>query len=438
MKLLSNNKVCHFWDKISNIGIQENTSPSEVKSITMLNRLSFPVLILQLLVHIANIINQNTIQIIAGFIILSITSCIFIFNHYQKHFYAKLCLTFFYPIVIFALEICYGAAFRVQFAYMIIIISIVIFHKQNSVLMQNLLISWCVFFYFIGDFYINNYPPLFKLVFSPLDMHVIFICTVIGIIVIISTYISENDKHEKSVEASMSLIVLKNKELDLANKELERFAYIASHDLKTPLRTIVSYLDLIKKKINQGNLEDIDNYIDFARNGGKKMNMLINEVLEYSRLNISKEIDLELVDLNTIVGENVAQLNFVLKEKNALIVSATLPLIKTNRLMISLLFQNLLENGIKYNAEQKPKIEVSFTENRENLTLFFKDNGIGIEEKYKEKVFEMFTRLQSDNEGSGMGLAICKKIIERLGGKIWFEANINQGTNFIIQLPYLT
>ncbi len=438
MKNLSITKIYQFWDKISNIGIQDDTPLAEVRSIIMLNRLSLPVFILQFLVHIMNIINQNTVQIIAGFIILSITSCIFVFNHYQKYFYAKLCLTFFYPIVIFAIEICYGAAFRVQFAYMIIIMSIIILHKENAILVKNLLLSWCIFFYFLGDFCTSNYPPVFNLVFSNLDVHVIFICSVLGTVIIISMYINENDKSAKSLENSMSLLVLKNTELDLANKELERFAYIASHDLKTPLRTIVSYLDLIEKKIKQGNFEDIHTYIDFARNGGKKMNMLINEVLEYSRLNISQETSMELLDLNTIVSENIAQLNFILKEKNGVVVSSTLPHIKTNRLLISLLFQNILENGIKYNTQNKPKIEVSYEKNNEDIFLFFRDNGIGIEEKYKEKVFEMFTRLQNDNEGSGMGLAICKKIMERLGGKISFEPNLNQGTNFIIQLPYLS
>jgi signal transduction histidine kinase len=438
LKPLNTITIQKFWDKISNIGIYPSTSPTEAKSITILNRLSFPVLILQLLVHIINIINQNMIQIIAGFIILSVTSCIFIFNYYKKHFYAKLCLTFFYPIVIFTLEICYGVAFRVQFAYMIIILSIVIFHKENSILVKNLLISWCVFFYFLGEYYTSNLSPVFNLVFSNFDMHVIFICSVIGIIVIISTYISENDRYEKSLESSMSLITLKNKELDLANKELERFAYIASHDLKTPLRTIVSYLDLIEKKIKQGNLEDIETYINFARGGGKKMNTLINEVLEYSRLNISQKIDIEQVDLNTIIDENITHLDFMLKEKNGVITSSALPTIKTNRLLVSLLFQNLLENGIKYNKQNEPKIEVSCVKNNENILLYFKDNGIGIEEEYKEKIFEMFTRLQSDREGSGMGLAICKKIMERLGGKIWFEANLDQGTSFIVQLPHLS
>jgi signal transduction histidine kinase len=168
------------------------------------------------------------------------------------------------------------------------------------------------------------------------------------------------------------------------------------------------------------------------------MSMLIDEVLEYSRLNISKEITTEQVDLNTIVTENIAHLDYILKEKNGVIVNTTLPVIKTNHLLISLLFQNILENGIKYNKQNEPKIEVSCVESKNGILLNFKDNGIGIEEQYKDKVFEMFTRLQNDGDGSGMGLAICKKIMERLDGKIWFEANGNQGTNFIVQLPFLS
>ena len=425
-----------LWDKISNIGVQDDTPYAKAKSIKMLNRLVFPVLTLQGLVHIMNIINCNSIQIIAGFLIIGASSTIFIFNYLDKHFYAKLCLNFIYPIIIFTLAICYGAAFRVQFAYMIIILTSIIFHRENKFSLRIFLISWSISLYFMGEYYCSIYPPIFILEFSAIDIHIIFICSVIATIIIISMYVSENESYEQSLKNSMYLITVKNKELNLANKELERFAYIASHDLKTPLRTIVSYLDLIEKKIKTGDLKDIQMYIDFAKSGGKKMNTLVSEVLEYSRLNISDEIETEYIDLNSIISENITQMDFVLKQKNATIKSVSLPQIKSNRLLIGLLCQNILENGVKYNKQERPVVEITYKTNENNLTLSFQDNGIGIEENYKEKVFEMFTRLQSDGEGSGMGLAICKKILERLGGKIWFESEIGKGTNFVVELPY--
>ena len=436
MKIFIINKIYQLWDKISNIGVQDDTPYSKAKSIKMLNRLVFPVLVLQGIVHLMNIINGNSVQIIAGFLIIAASCAIPIFNYFDKHFYAKLCLNFFYPIIIFSLAICYGAAFRVQFAYMLIILTTVIFHRENTLTLRVFLISWSVFFYFMGEYYCGLYPPIFTLVFSAIDIHVIFLCSVIAIVIIISMYIQENERYEQSLKNSMYLITVKNKELNLANKELERFAYIASHDLKTPLRTIVSYLDLIERKIKMGDLKDIQMYIDFAKGGGKKMNTLVSEVLEYSRLNISDEIETEDIDLNSIISENINQMDFILKQKNAVITSVSLPQIKSNRLLIGLLCQNILENGVKYNKQEKPIVEITYKRNKDNLTLSFQDNGIGIEENYKEKVFEMFTRLQSDGEGSGMGLAICKKILERLGGKIWFESEVGKGTNFVVELPY--
>ena len=435
MKTFIIDKIYQLWDKISNIGVQNDTPYSKAKSIKMLNRLVFPVMILQGIVHIMNIINCNMVQVIAGFLILTASSAIFVFNYLDKHFYAKLCLNFIYPIIIFSLAICYGAAFRVQFAYMLIILTTVIFHRENALILRIFLISWSIFFYFMGEYYCGIYPPIFTLTFSAIDIHVIFLCSVIAIIIIISMYMVENEQYEQTSEKYIATITLKNKELNLANKELERFAYIASHDLKTPLRTIVSYLDLIERKIKTSDLKDIETYIDFAKGGGKKMNTLVSEILEYSRLNISDKIETEDIDLNSVIAENINQMDFVLKQKNAVIKSVSLPQIKSNRLLIGLLCQNILENGVKYNKQEKPIVEITYKKNEENLMLSFQDNGVGIEDTYKEKVFEMFTRLQSDNEGSGMGLAICKKIIERLGGKIWFESEIGKGTNFVIQLP---
>ena len=421
---------------MSNIGVLEDMPYPEAKSIKMLNSLTFPVLILQGIVHIVNIINCNVVQIIAGFIVLGASSTIFVLNYLQKHFYAKLCLNFIYPIIIFCLAICYGAAFQVQFAYMITILTTIIFHRENAFSLRIFLISWSVFFYFMGEYYCGTYPPVFTLALSGFDIHVVFLCSVSAMVIIINMYISENERYEQSLKNSMCLITVKNKELNLANKELERFAYIASHDLKTPLRTIVSYLDLIERKIKMGDLKDIQMYIDFAKGGGKKMNTLVSEVLEYSRLNISDEIETEYIDLNSIISENITQMDFILKQKNAIITSVSLPQIKSNRLLIGLLCQNILENGVKYNKQEKPVVEITYKKTEDSLTLSFQDNGIGIEENYKEKVFEMFTRLQSDGEGSGMGLAICKKILERLGGKIWFESEVGKGTNFVVELPY--
>ncbi len=435
--ILSNSMTIMFnlWERISNIGITNDLPQDKVKSIQLLNQLAFPVWILQTLVCIQNIVRQEYLQFGMGIFIISTTAAILFSNHYKKYFCARIILNLFYPIVIFILQMTYGAAFRVQFAYIVIMLTSVIFHREKK--LRYALIAWSMLLYFVGEYYISIYPPFFTLSFTPFDMHIVFICSVLCIYMISEMYVSENSKKEESLTKTLLSLNVKVEELNLANKELERFAYIASHDLKTPIRTIVSYLDLIDKKLKSGETKDIDQYIAFAKSGGVQMNKLITEILEYSKLNITEEVETEDVDLNVLIHENMTQLRSMIEDKNAVIASNNLPIIKTNRLLIGLIFQNLIENGLKYNTSKEPKIVIESNPINEGIELTFSDNGIGIEKDYHESVFQMFTRLHNGSQiaGTGMGLAICKKIIDRLHGKITLRSEVGMGTSFTVYFP---
>lgn len=222
-----------------------------------------------------------------------------------------------------------------------------------------------------------------------------------------------------------------------SNKELEQFAYIVSHDLKEPLRMVSSYVQLLQKKYKDKLDSDANDYIYYAVDGAKRMNELIEGLLDYSRV-LTKEMIFEEVDLKKIIDEVLINLKFKIEEKKAIIkIKSDLPIIKANKINIMRVFQNLIENGLKF-CKDKPILEI-FSEKKDNYYLFgIKDNGIGINNENRDRIFEIFQRLHSRNEyeGAGIGLSICKKIIERHNGKIWVESEgEGKGSTFYFTIP---
>jgi PAS domain S-box-containing protein len=222
----------------------------------------------------------------------------------------------------------------------------------------------------------------------------------------------------------------KTEELARSNAELEKFAYVASHDLQEPLRTITSYLQLLKNRYEDKLDKDANDFINFASDGSSRMRNLIRSILEYSRINRIKPF--EAVDCNKLVEEVLKNIELVIKETGTIVQSDKLPVVMGDQVLLSELFQNIISNAIKFKNGQPPEIKISCVKKEGYYLFSIKDNGIGIEEKYGEKIFEIFQRLHSIDKypGTGMGLAICKKIVERHGGKIWMESELGKGTTF--------
>lgn len=227
------------------------------------------------------------------------------------------------------------------------------------------------------------------------------------------------------------------KELDISNQELEQFAYVASHDLQEPLRMVTSFLTQIEKKYENVLDEKGKKYIFFAVDGAKRMRQIILDLLEFSRIG-KNEAKHEEVDLNTIIGEIKLLYRNQIEEKKAQIYYEELPIIKNHAAPIKQVFQNLIGNSLKYSKpNQPPIIRISYSENSAAWKFEIKDNGIGINEEYFDKIFIIFQRLHSKEEysGTGMGLSITKKIIENLRGKIWLESKEGNGTSFYFTIP---
>ena len=231
-------------------------------------------------------------------------------------------------------------------------------------------------------------------------------------------------------------LVKLNQELTRSNKELEQFAYIVSHDLREPLRMVTSFTQLLGQKYS-GKLDaDADQIIGFAVDGATRMEELINDLLAYSQVGNSKQ-RLELVNTEEILDRALSNLQLAIQETNTQISRERLPSIVGNPTLLIQLWQNLIANAIKYRGEASLIIEIGVTPELEQYLFWVKDNGIGIDPKHRDRIFQIFQRLHTRQEypGTGTGLAICQKIMECHGGKIWVESELSQGATFYFTFP---
>ena len=221
-----------------------------------------------------------------------------------------------------------------------------------------------------------------------------------------------------------------------SNQELELFAYVASHDLQEPLRKISSFTKLLAEDY-QGHLDaEADEYIAYIIDGALRMQNQIDDLLTYSRVS-RDELRKEPTELGKVVGQVLEDLSVTIEENNAAIAASSLPTVQANPRQMVQLLQNLISNGIKFHGEAPPRIQIEAQLQPEQWLISVRDNGIGINPKFARRIFEIFQRLHSRTEyaGTGIGLAICRKIVERHGGRIWVESELGQGATFYFTLP---
>lgn len=242
---------------------------------------------------------------------------------------------------------------------------------------------------------------------------------------------------EEKVTERTEALQQTNEQLIQSNEELARFAYVASHDLREPLRNISNFTQLLKKATFPTNQTETTTYIDIIHKNTEHMNNLIIDTLEYTHLS-KVNYTLTQINLNNTLEAVKAVLALKIKEQNATIqVLTPLPTIQSIKGLPFSLFKNLIENGIKYNENINPLIQIDCQPKKGSYLFSIKDNGIGIPPTYHQSIFEMFKRLQNRDkyQGSGMGLANCKKIVTKLGGKIWVESNGQNGSTFFFTIP---
>ncbi|MBT9317363.1 hypothetical protein IXB50_18230 [Leptothoe spongobia TAU-MAC 1115] len=225
-------------------------------------------------------------------------------------------------------------------------------------------------------------------------------------------------------------------ELQRSNAELEQFAYVASHDLREPLRMVTSFTQLLAQRYSNQLDDEANTIINFAVDGAARMQALIDDLLTFSRVGTQGN-PFEVVDCKESLNLALSNLQILLQETQADITKAPLPIVMADPAQLVQLFQNLISNALKYRSERPLTVEIGSESQENHWLIWVRDNGIGIKPKYAERIFLIFQRLHTRQQysGTGIGLAICKKIIERHGGRIWVESAPDQGAIFYFTLP---
>lgn len=225
-------------------------------------------------------------------------------------------------------------------------------------------------------------------------------------------------------------------DLRLSRSELEQFTSLVSHDLREPLNAITGFLQLLEKRRGETLDSETKEYISFAINGALRMNTQIEDLVTLSRINLSST-PLEQIDMSEVLRKSLWYLQAAIDDSGSQITHEQLPKVKGDDIQLTQLFQNLIGNAIKFCGEKKPHIHISYEKSKIEWLFSVSDKGIGIEKKYFDRIFKVFQRLHTREEypGTGVGLSICKKIVDRHGGKIWVESEIGKGSTFFFSIP---
>jgi PAS domain S-box-containing protein len=248
--------------------------------------------------------------------------------------------------------------------------------------------------------------------------------------------ITERKLAEEELKRLNDVLKKRAAELDASNGELEKFAYIVSHDLQEPLRMVTGFLQLLQKKYSHQLDADAHKYIDFAVNGADRMKILIGDLLEFSRINSVKKTH-SLINLDELVRKTLQLLQTTIDESKGSVEVSALPQVWGNETQLMQLFQNLIGNALKYRNGSDPLIRINYTEKDNAWEFCIQDNGIGIAPEHFDKIFVIFQRLHNRNDysGTGIGLAVCKKIVELHEGRIWVESAEGKGSSFYFSIP---
>ena len=353
---------------------------------------------------------------------------IILLNHFDKIYTVRLIVSLLTPTWVCITHLMIAGNFSQGLIIVTaLIITYVSFFKRP--IYRNILMSITVIMYLGTLLFTNYYGPYIGIIDIPYDEFIAFFVASSWLGKVIFTFFKDR-------EILITTLQSNNAKLHQTTEELERFTYIASHDLKSPLRTINSFIGLIERDIKRKKYDALPERLEFVKTGAKQMNKLVEDILEISILNNPDKKKKKRVNLNLVAEKVCANLKEDIQAKNAFLKIDKLPYYTCDEAEFSLLFQNMIQNGIKYNDSPKPEIKISSQTIDNQLIISFEDNGIGIEEEYHEQIFQFFKRLHTSDkyDGTGLGLGLCKKIVNSYDGYIQVFSETGKGSIFQVIL----
>ncbi|MEO0471270.1 MAG: ATP-binding protein [Bacteroidota bacterium] len=396
------------------------------------NQLTFISILCSIIILVEEIIEQDTqgMLIIGSFLGFGIF--LLLLHRKQLFSVAALIMNIAYPLAIFALSITYQGENYLPAIYLVFVFTSILFHRNLSI--RLLLVGMNVGFFVFAEWFEANYGGLSERTVEASNNLYVFLAITLCISSMVSLFVSElliySDENRQLIDS----LKTQNDKLADSNEELERFTFVASHDMKTPLRSIISFIGLLEKRLGKELLNDNQIYFDQIRQSAHSLHNLVTESLEYVRIDQSKNEN-NWVDLNQVITE--IERDYQPQYPNAQIDTENLPTIFAPKSILHKLLSNLIENGLKYNQQSHPRIVIRHQVQPDGLWISVSDNGIGIEPEYQDKIFEMYQRLHPATryQGSGIGLAQCKKIIQSLGGRISLSSQPEKGSIFHLHFP---
>lgn len=267
------------------------------------------------------------------------------------------------------------------------------------------------------------------------------VAVLLGAFLGLFAYFLTRGNKEKKEDYELEILLLvaeKTGDLEKSNKELEQFAYVASHDLQAPIRHISAHVGILKKKLGDKLSPEEQESMRFILEATERIKRLISDLLKLSRLG-KTELEMEEIDSNQMAKDVVTMLEEEVQDANAKVKLTDLPVITADKTLFFQILQNLIQNAIKFREKDRdPSVEITCKGRKDAHVFSVKDNGIGLDQTKAEKIFQIFQQLhgKSEFEGTGIGLSLCKKIVELHGGKIWVEAQKGQGSQFFFTIPY--
>lgn len=417
-----------LWDKAIYTGLTDELDPMVKAKAVLLNQLGVISIIGLVIITIARFYTSpiTTIESIVSMLIVALVTGL---NYRQYFKMSRHIATFMYPLAL-AVIICKGGGNMGEFPiYFLCLIMSYIMH-EGEIVSRTLSTLWVILLFVVSYLYITmNFIPNTIATNIPGTI-VTFLVSVFITHYLVLFYQKEINAQKIQKDQLLSTITEKN-------IELERFAYIASHDLKEPLKNIMSFSALSAKYIKEKKLDRAPEFLNIIQNNAQHMHELIQDTLELVSYDRNNHPPAQ-VDLNVVIENVEAMLSESLAKKNTILqVNQKLPVISGYKNEVLSCFKNLIENGMRYNQSTQPKIEIDFKQIEGKYIFSVSDNGIGIAPENHEKIFDMYNRLVNRKQytGTGLGLAICKKIIEKLGGNIWVNSQEGKGSTFSFSIP---